>query len=830
MRRIHTITIAAILINGWLAIPVFAQPDRVVWDFSEPKSGWSPRSPTITVERVGLDRPPAGLEGKFCLRISGSIGAAWNYATSTAHPMQPGQCYRLTGWVKVDKTGAATPPPYFKCELVPAEGKAGESQMTTDRYDKTKLGTWQRLTCEFRAPETIDSFWVALEKGTDGPTEIDAAIAAVSVEPIQGLTQFQLSPLPIQLNSKRGIHSRLFLNEAQFAELKRAVATTHAEIWQQVKRQADEAVKAGPPKYIERDAYSGDEQLWQRQVGNTMPTFAMAWRLTGDVKYLEAARAWALAACGYATWGLGSCAGVDLATGHQLFGLAIIYDWCFKDLDEESRTTIRKTLIRRGSYMFETACVGGAHWSNSYLQNHLWVNSTGLAAAGFAVFDEYDEANRWFGFALNRFKRTMQSLGADGASHEGVGYWEYGVEYLLKFMELANQLLGEDLYGGPGHDWWRNTAAYPQYLALPQNAWTRTNCIVDIADCPRGNWYGPDYLLRRLAGKFNDGHAQWLAEELATAHVCATESGWLNLIWYDPKVKSVPPANLPTFHEFNDLGIVSARTSWSGSESLVVFKCGPFIGQHATPLYSYDPGGGHVHPDANHFVLFGGGGWLIRDDGYQDKWTRQHNTLLIGGRGQLGEGHEWLRGSEPLAAKTQPRILAAESTAKLDHMAGDATAAYPAELGLKRFIRHLIFLKPNVLIVADDIEVAEDQLLELRFHPESEMRITNGLFSSPTNSPALQLKLLTPAGVDASAGWQATASANHGKGVRLFSIRFANNTRLWRNAIAIAWSPDGRPLPDVSLQIDGDRYRFTTADQVVELNWQTGQLKAQSTR
>ena len=25
---------------------------------------------------------------------------------------------------------------------------------------------------------------------------------------------------------------------------------------------------------------------------------------------------------------------MDLATGHQLFGLAIVYDWCYRDLDE----------------------------------------------------------------------------------------------------------------------------------------------------------------------------------------------------------------------------------------------------------------------------------------------------------------------------------------------------------------------------------------------------------------------------------------------------------------------------------------------------------------
>ena len=76
-------------------------------------------------------------------------------------------------------------------------------------------------------------------------------------------------------------------------------------------------------------------------------------------------------------------------------------------------------------------------------------------------------------------------------------------------------------------------------------------------------------------------------------------------------------------------------------------------------------------------MLFGGGEWLVRDDGYQPKWTGQHNTLLVDGRGQLGEGAEWFHGSEPLAAKARPKVLRAVSTAALDHIAGDATEAYP---------------------------------------------------------------------------------------------------------------------------------------------------------
>jgi hypothetical protein len=155
--------------------------------------------------------------------------------------------------------------------------------------------------------------------------------------------------------------------------------------------------------------------------------------------------------------------------------------------------------------------------------------------------------------------------------------------------------------------------------------------------------------------------------------VTSAGAPWLNLVWYGPTVPATPPDELPTLHHFDDMDIVSARSDWSGEESPVVFKCGPFIGHKAVQEFSYDPGGDHVHPDANHFVLFGAGEWLPRDDGYRAKWTGQHNTLLIDGRGQLGEGHQWFAGAVPLAAKSRPRILKAASSASWDHIVDDAT-------------------------------------------------------------------------------------------------------------------------------------------------------------
>jgi hypothetical protein len=351
---------------------------------------------------------------------------------------------------------------------------------------------------------------------------------------------------------------------------------------------------------------------------------------------------------------------------------------------------------------------------------------------------------------------------------------------------------------------------------------------VDLADCPRGNWYGPDYLLRALAREYRDGHAQWLAQEIDTAKVDSPEARWLNLIWYDPKLRPVPPTDLATLHHFPDMGIVSARSDWSGDEALVAFKCGPVIGHKAVRQFTYDPGGGHVHPDANHFVLFGGGEWLIRDDGYRAKWTGQHNTLLVGGKGQTGEGQMWFNGTPLLGAKAQPRITRVASSPKLDEMVGEAAAAYPAELGLKRYTRRLLFLKPDTLIVVDDIELAQSAPLELRFHPEQQEATREGsAFIMHGKQSVLRLEPLTTEGVQVDAQQVSGEGRENERPLQMLTVQLRSERPRWRNAVALTWSAAGGAVPArVSLQADGETWTFRVREQRLELNWRTGKVTA----
>ena len=632
-------------------------------------------------------------------------------------------------------------------------------------------------------------------------------------------SRYRLDPAPLE--ALRGAHPRLYLAESRFAQLKKAITGSHHALWEKVKRQADRAVETGPPAYTAEEDRSGKEQLWQRNVGNIMPALAIAWRLTGDRAYLDSAQAWATASCDYPTWGLDRLDGLELAAGHQMFGLAIIYDWCYDDLEPSVRDTIRETLIRRTQTMFEAAALEKVWWHDIYLHNHLWVKISAMAAVGIALFDETDLALGWIGLPLAKFRRTVEVLGHDGASNEGVGYWGYGLEYLLKFLDLARQCLGIDLYDTPAL---KNTAYYRLYMSLPEKAWTSKNNIVDIADCPRSNWYGPDYLLRRLATTYRNGYAQSLAQRLDGAGVTDGNARWLNLVWFDPTVPPLTPNDLPTLHHFDDIDIVSARTDWSGSEALVVFKCGPFIGHSAIQAFEKSPGGSHVHPDAGHFSLFGQGEWLLRDDGYVAKFTAHHNALIIDGKGQLGEGKNWFSSREPLEANSRPRITHVAASPDLDHIAGNTTEAYPSDLGLRNHQRHLLFLKPDVLIVADDVEIARAADLELRFFPEyPPEKIADDLCTATGEHSRLRIHLLTPDGNGFTVAHVHIAGLHNETGdATRPAARLTRRTDRWRTAVALSWSAKNSEPVSVSLDPSGDTWTFTAGTRRVALDWTQG--------
>ncbi|MFD2332792.1 Ig-like domain-containing protein [Cohnella sp. GCM10020058] len=617
------------------------------------------------------------------------------------------------------------------------------------------------------------------------------------------------------LQAYAGVHARLLLDGAKIAQLRTAIQPggTHAALWSEYRQSV--TIAAAPTYY----ASSDQEELWQRDVAARMVDYAFTYLLTEDAAYKNAAIAWATTAAAYPTWGRnGEVTDVSLAAGHLLFGLAVVYDWLYDDLSESDRTVIREALKTHGEEVYNKAIghnTAKVWWASVPAHNIMHVLVSGLAAASLAIYDEEPEAVDWFGYSLSAFAAIEDWMPADGASYEGFAYWQYSMEWTIKFAKLAEKFVGSAILQ---NDFYKNSSKYVAYSMLSENGWTPTGSFLNLADNEGYNYYGPDYLMRVIAAENRDGLAQWMADRIDSKNVGNSASRWLGILYYDPTVAATPVSAQPTLHLFDNLGLAVSRSDWSGDESIVAFKSGPPMGHKDLSMDGFF-GGGHQHPDANHFLVYANGEYLIRDDGYADKLTSNHNTLLVNEIGQIGEGGTWFDSVASKTARSDADILKAESNPTFDYMVGEAAGTYPADLGLEKYERHLIFLKPNLLIVVDDIETSQPQNLELRFFPEQQgvQTLANGDYLVTSARSALRFQELTASEAQVKAEKVHYDSEKFNGDRMAFRVLGEGKTSM-RNAVAFSWGGNEALPANVSLVQNGDKWTFESGSVAVELD------------
>ncbi|MHA0856534.1 Ig-like domain-containing protein [Paenibacillus sp. CMAA1364] len=667
--------------------------------------------------------------------------------------------------------------------------------------------------------EGTDTFRVAV---ADNATNFTSSKVTVTVVSMNNM----LLPFENQ-------HPRLYLDDSKITSLQSSVSAQgmHKDLWTDLIARADSNL-FNNTNYRAPDA-SGS-QNWMRDIGNQTVDFAFTYLLSNDPKYLVAAKKFALASSSYPTWGAGELANADLPAGHQLFSLGVTYDWLYDELSPAEKKSIRDAIIARGSEMYAKAIgneynnnIVKAYWEESYLHNHLWVNLGGLTAAALAVYD-YDQETRdivlpWLKLAYEKFDKTHQVLADDGASPEGFSYWQYGMEWLIKYGMLSDTFFGVDTLQ---NEWYKQGSTFASYMMMPEDNWVDGVHHLNLADDPGVSWYGPNYLLHVLAAKHQDGVAQWLGNKVFEKDIGTRASSWLGVLYFDPTVIEVPRSTLPTAHRFNDMEIAIARSDWSKTSSMVAYKNGPYLGHNEMLLNTgaiENWGSGHVHPDANHFMVYSNGEYLLRDDGYADKITANHNTLIMNGHGQMGEGSRWFQMFDPHAAKATPSISAEINTEEFDYWSGDGAEAYNLEVtGLEKFRRHMIFIKPSTLIVVDDIAADRTSQMALQFFPESENIMpvgTNGdSYLAISNHNLMKFQSLTPSAADvrmeAVPYRHDDSSATTRKAFRVIG---ENKTNL-QNAVAFTWSnKQGSPETVQSSRV-GNLWTFEVGGKAVQLD------------
>lgn len=516
------------------------------------------------------------------------------------------------------------------------------------------------------------------------------------------------------LDKYRGVHPRLFYDADDFTKMSSKLKNNPKDYAAWIKN-ADEIAAAGPTEYY---VDSNEEELWMRGIGDNIRFLSLVYKLTGDTKYKDAAAKIVDSAISYPQWGRGNAyLNKNLACSHMLVGISCYYDWLYDELDENQRYKIKNIIIERAGTLS-----GGAWWTRSYTMNHCWNGASGSLVSAMAVYDEYPEALKWANAAHGWYRSIFEYLGDDGACHEGMMYWDYGMIFMRYYLELAPKFYNIDY---SGHGYVQNTAKYAEAMILPGNQFS----VIRFSDF-RANFsasaIGNIAFLNSLCRNENYKKInQWYVDKYYNMFSPRERTDEYLLKYYEPAAeKTAPDESVPKETYFDELGLFFSRTGWESANSVVfAYRCGPTLGPKCQKgITSFDLGTGHVDNDINSPQIFAYGENILDEDGYGGHQTSAHNTLMVNGLGQLGDGG-WSKVA-PKGVDANPHILKNEEKDGMVYSVGDATEIYDAEkTGLKKFVRHFIFLKPNILIMADDIETEkrEDKIpLELRFFPMSQ--------------------------------------------------------------------------------------------------------------
>lgn len=504
-----------------------------------------------------------------------------------------------------------------------------------------------------------------------------------------------------------------------------------------------EPLTYGDPAPSKRTSAKADQWRAVQDVCGTVAGVAeaatLAWRVTGEARYLAKAKEFLLGACRWhfaPDWRAGPGPGAtDIAYNDEAHfrlwrKLPLVYDQLRAALTPEERALVLDHFRERGrrsaAWIEQEGRISQVRRNSiaSEISSHpvRFMPMTGLA--GLALWDDLPEAREWWADA-HRFYRDQFSPwgGDDGGWAEGNAYWRGTFEH-AGFQD-ALLALGDPLaYATP---FWRNSPYFALYLVQPY----RHTTFGDTSNAGHFNLEPvvADYL-EHLARVMQDG---WLRTYAALAtdrrprpsdqglgglgrtYPTAAEFLVRNFLAADrPLPAPRPLAELPPHRYFADVGWVTLHSALGRPDDDIhlTFK--------SSPYGSFS----HSHADQNSFILNAYGEGLAINSAYREfhnsphhrAWTRQtisKNAVLIDGLGQQAESKA--------ATGAITRFI---TRPRYGWTTGDATAAYatlqPAGR-VRRVTRDVVFIDQRYVVLRDRVVLATPGRLSWLLHAEENL-------------------------------------------------------------------------------------------------------------
>jgi hypothetical protein len=500
-------------------------------------------------------------------------------------------------------------------------------------------------------------------------------------------------------------HPRLFVTARDLPRLREWARGGGAETYRRLMARADELLNAEPtpePTVMGDAGNPETRNFWWPNRVQTLKAcqeaeaLAFAYLLTGEAKYGSAARRWVLHLAAWNPDGPTNWRLNDEAAMPILHRLARAYDWAYAALSEAERAQVRAVLLRRAEDTWRAGQTGqgGGHLNRPYNShgNRSWHK---LAENAIATYGDTPRAAEFLRFAVDKFFAAYPVWSDDdGGWHEGLSYW---AGYMVKttwWFDVARTALAIDGFKKP---FFANFGDYALYTAPPGSAELGFGDLSNRQPSP--SWAFVHYF---AAGARNP-YWEWWAREwgIRMEH----DEPVMAFLWSSmTPVEPRAPVGLPVSKLFRGIGVAVLNTTLLNARDNVQvrFKASPFGRQS------------HGHDPHNSFTLNAYGETLITNNVYRDLYgspfhrdwvwtTRAQNALLVDGAGQ-----------KPRSADLGGNIVKFETRNGVDYVAGDATASYEGRL--RRYLRHVVFLKPGVVVVADEVEAPRPAEFQLMLH------------------------------------------------------------------------------------------------------------------
>jgi len=512
-------------------------------------------------------------------------------------------------------------------------------------------------------------------------------------------------------------HPRVYATAASLDEFRAPLAAERTEWWETFSQRLEnyltqELPQEPGPEYDfskrEGRLTAADKKKMDELRGLGSRATAPMWRLafgylvSGQERYAAGAAERLMAMADWDPEGTTGYRNHDQVFRDIAWKTACAYDWIWDVLTPDQRVKGLNAVVARGRILYRDFREDSRPIYEWPYDSHGWTSMGLLGIITIALAHDFPEADEWLKFVAATYTPLYPPWGGEeGGWCQGVSYWKYSCHYAGLYFDALKSATGVDMYDKA---FCRNNGWYKLYMHPP---WcTRAHFGDQNLGAPSGSDRSN---LLLYATRYNDPYFAWYADQIPGARDTDVYGYW----WYDYELPRRPPADLVQSRYQADIGWVAMHSDLSDPDDIMLmFK--------SSPMGSYN----HSHADQNHFVIYGFGEPLLIDSGYYDwymsphdeRWTNQtraHNSVLVNGEGQP---------IKDITAKG--RIADYFASPGGVYTVGDATAAYKGKLS--RFLRHIIYVRPNAFLIYDDLEAPEPSTFTWCCHALEEMQLDEG--------------------------------------------------------------------------------------------------------